>query len=64
MKPKKEYRVVTDKSLGHDNNPKAVEQRINKLASEGFKVVSSCAFSSNNWSNIYVIMERETTIET
>lgn len=55
----KEYRVVEDLSFSKQNNVKTVEKRINKLAKEGFKVVSSCAFKGEHTSNIYVIMERE-----
>ena len=57
----KEYKVILDESIGNRNNPNIMERKINELAQEGYRVVSSCAFRTTiGDTRIYIFLERET----
>jgi hypothetical protein len=56
----KEYKVIKDVSLTHNNNPKEIEKALNEASKEGFKYIGSCAYDNkDHWSHIYVFLERD-----
>ena len=56
----REYKVIRDESFRERNNTNTMEQKINELAQEGYRVVSSCAVKSLDSTKIYIFLERET----
>ncbi len=55
-----QYKVTKDSSMTGNNNPEAIEEAVNELAAQGWRLAHVAAFAAEHQANVYCFFERET----